>query len=86
MGIVSWIIFGALAGWVASLIAGTSRKQGCILNIVVGVAGAFIGGIIVSFLTNEGIDFGFNLRSFLVAVLGSVLFLVVTGMARRGRR
>lgn len=86
MGIVSWIVFGALAGWVASLITGTNKRQGCLLNIIVGVVGAFIGGVIVEFLTNEGIRFGFNLNSFLVAVLGAVLFLVVTGMARRGRR
>lgn len=85
MGILSWAIFGALAGWVASLIAGTSNRQGCLLNIIVGVVGAFIGGFVVEFLTGGDFSFRFNLNSFLVAVLGAVVFLMVTGMARRRR-
>ncbi|WP_370650239.1 GlsB/YeaQ/YmgE family stress response membrane protein, partial [Oscillochloris sp. ZM17-4] len=40
MGPISWIIFGGLAGWVASMIAGTNARQGCLMNIVVGVVGA----------------------------------------------
>ena len=44
-GIVSWIVIGALAGWVASLIMGTNDRQGCLLDIVVGIVGAFIGGL-----------------------------------------
>jgi uncharacterized membrane protein YeaQ/YmgE (transglycosylase-associated protein family) len=83
MGIISWIVFGALAGWVASLLAGTNQRQGCLLNIIVGVAGAFIGGLLMEFLTGRGVHFVFNLRSFVVAVIGAVLFLAVTGMARR---
>jgi uncharacterized membrane protein YeaQ/YmgE (transglycosylase-associated protein family) len=43
MNLLSWIVFGALAGWVASIIAGTSRKQGCLTDIIVGVVGAFSG-------------------------------------------
>ncbi len=83
MNIVSWIIFGALAGWVASLIAGNSRRQGCIMNIVVGVAGAFIGGFLIEFLTGWDPTFQFSVKSFVVAVVGAVLLLVVTGAARR---
>jgi uncharacterized membrane protein YeaQ/YmgE (transglycosylase-associated protein family) len=86
MGILSWVIFGALAGWVASLIAGTRNRQGCLLNIIIGVAGAFIGGIVVEFLTGADFDFRFDLTSFLVAVLGAVGLLFITGMARRRRR
>ena len=83
MGLITWIIFGALAGWVASMIAGTNQRQGCFLNIVVGVVGAFIGGLIMEFLTGSDFSFSFNLRSFGVAVVGAVLLLVITGMNRK---
>ena len=85
MGLISWIIFGALAGWVASMITGNDRRQGCMLNIVVGVIGAFLGGMIVEFLTGRGIHFGFNITSFIVAVIGAVILLAIAGVAR-GRR
>jgi uncharacterized membrane protein YeaQ/YmgE (transglycosylase-associated protein family) len=45
MGILFWIIFGGLVGWVASLVMGTDSQQGILLNIVVGIIGAFIGGV-----------------------------------------
>jgi uncharacterized membrane protein YeaQ/YmgE (transglycosylase-associated protein family) len=83
MGLITWIIFGALAGWVASMIAGTNQRQGCFLNIVVGVVGAFIGGLIMEFLTGSDFSFSFNLRSFGVAVVGAVLLLAITGMNRK---
>jgi len=83
MGLVTWIVFGALAGWVASMIAGTNQRQGCFLNIVVGVVGAFIGGLIMELLTGSDFSFGFNLRSFGVAVVGAVLLLAITGMNRK---
>ncbi len=84
MGILTWIIFGALAGWIASLIVGNSSRQGCIMNIVVGVAGAFIGGFLMQFVTGQGFNFGFDLVSMLVAVIGAVLLLVIFGAIRRG--
>ena len=86
MGLVTWIIFGALAGWVASKLMGTADRQGCLTDIIVGIVGAFIGGVIVGFVTGKGIDFGFNLTSFIVAVLGAVILLVITGASRRRRR
>jgi uncharacterized membrane protein YeaQ/YmgE (transglycosylase-associated protein family) len=79
------MIFGALAGWVASLLMGTDHRQGCLLNIVVGVAGAFIGGFVVHFATGRGMNFGFNLPSFVVAVIGAVILLAITGANRRRR-
>ena len=57
-GIVSWLVIGALAGWVASLITGTNDRQGCLLDIVVGVVGAFIGGLIWQLLTGEPVAIG----------------------------
>ena len=84
MGLLAWIVFGALAGWVASLLTG--RHQGCCLNIIVGVIGAFIGGIIVQLATSMRPVFGFNLPSFAVAVLGAVILLAIAGMATRPMR
>ena len=84
MGIIAWLIFGALAGWVASMIAGTNQRMGCFLNIVVGIIGAFIGGFLYSLFTGTEFVASFDITSFLVAVAGAViLLLIVTGFRRR---
>jgi len=70
MGIILWIIFGALVGWIASLIMKTDSEQGPMLNIIVGVIGAVIGGFIMSLIGESGVG-GFDLYSFLVALLGA---------------
>ncbi len=80
---IFWIVFGALAGWAASLIVGNNSRQGCLTNVVVGVVGAFIGGIIVEFLGADGVNFGWDWRSFGVAVLGSVTLLLITGAGKK---
>ena len=79
MGIISWIIFGAIAGWLASIIVGRNDQQGCLMNIVVGVVGAAIGGWAMSLIGGEGVT-GFNLASFVVAVVGAVLLLVIVNI------
>ena len=76
MSLIVWIILGALAGWVASIIAGTDARQGAIGNIVVGIIGAFVGGFLMSLIGKGGVD-GFNLYSVFVAVLGAVVFLII---------
>ena len=76
MGIIGWIILGGLAGWVASMIAGTNREQGLLGNIVVGVIGGVIGGFVVNLFGVDGVT-GFNLWSFAVALLGAVIALWV---------
>ncbi len=83
MGIILWIIFGALAGWVASLIVGTNDQQGCLIDIIVGIIGAFIGGFVFSRLIGVGIS-GFNFSSLLVAIAGAVILLFIV-KAIRGR-
>jgi uncharacterized membrane protein YeaQ/YmgE (transglycosylase-associated protein family) len=83
MGVLAWIIFGGLAGWVASLIAGTNEQQGCLLNIIVGVVGAFIGGLLVEFLRGGEFSFEFNITSFIVAVIGALVLLFVVNFVRR---
>ena len=83
MGILSWIIVGALAGWIASLIMGTNNQQGCLLDIVVGIVGAFIGGFVMNLL-GFGTFTGFNLWSIIVAIVGAVILLAII-KAVRGR-
>jgi len=81
MGLIIWIIFGGLVGWVASLIMKTDAQQGIILNIVVGIVGAMIGGFVMSFFGGGGVG-GFNLYSFLVALLGAVILIWVVKAIR----
>lgn len=78
MGLCSWIVFGALAGWVASMITGRNSQMGCLANIIIGIVGAALGGLLVTLLGGGGIT-GFNLPSFLVAVLAASLLLLITG-------
>ena len=73
-GIISWIIFGALAGWVASMIAGDNARQGWLGNIIVGIIGAFIGGFLFNIIGAPGVT-GFNVWSILVAFIGAVVLL-----------
>jgi uncharacterized membrane protein YeaQ/YmgE (transglycosylase-associated protein family) len=83
MGPISWIIFGALAGWVASLLAGTNKRQGCLGNIAVGIVGALLGGFLVRIVSGRRVVFDWDLRSFIVAVMGAVILLAVTGISRQ---
>lgn len=85
MGILSWVIFGAIAGWIASIILKTNDQQGALGNIIVGIIGAAVGGWLSGFMFDSPGVTGFNLYSFIVAVVGAVLFLLVKG-AITGKR
>ncbi|MBX4210756.1 GlsB/YeaQ/YmgE family stress response membrane protein [Candidatus Parcubacteria bacterium] len=85
MNIVLWIIFGALVGWIASLIMRTDAEQGAILNIVVGIVGAVVGGWIMSFFGQGGIS-GFNIYSFIVALLGAIVLIGIVKAIRGAPR
>ena len=74
MNILLWIILGAIAGWVASLIV--KSNQGILLDIVVGIVGAFIGGFIFQTFGASGVT-GFNIYSILVAIVGAVVLLLI---------
>ncbi len=76
MNIIAWIIFGALAGWIASMIVRTNDQQGALANILIGIVGAVIGGFIVQTLGGNGVS-GFNVSSLIIAVFGSVILLAV---------
>lgn len=82
MGIISWIILGGLAGWVASKIVGRDQSMGIIANVIVGVIGAFVGGFIANLVGRNPV-IGFNLSSFFVAVLGAVVFLAILNAIQR---
>lgn len=83
MGILSWIIIGGLAGWIASMIMDTDKSMGMLANIIVGIIGALIGGFLVSLLGGQGVT-GFNLWSLIVAVLGSIVLLGIVKAMRGG--
>ena len=72
MGLLSWLIFGALVGWIASKLAGTDSQQGWILNIVLGVIGAIVGGAVYSALFDDDFSISWSIGSFIVALLGGI--------------
>jgi uncharacterized membrane protein YeaQ/YmgE (transglycosylase-associated protein family) len=82
MNFIVWIIFGALAGWVASMIMKTDAEQGAVANIIVGIVGAIVGGFLMQLIGGSGVT-GFNISSFLVAVLGAVVLLAVYKAVRK---
>jgi uncharacterized membrane protein YeaQ/YmgE (transglycosylase-associated protein family) len=75
MGFFSWVIFGALAGWLASKVMGDPKGRGCLTNIVVGIAGAVLGGAIVTMISGDDWVTRFNLPSLAVAVFGAILLV-----------
>lgn len=83
LNIILWILFGALAGWIASMIMRTDAQMGALANIVVGILGAFIGGFLVQTFTGMDVQ-GFNLASLLVAILGAVILLAIVKAIRSG--
>ena len=72
MGLFSWVVFGALAGWLASKVMGDPNGRGCLTNIMVGVAGAVLGGAIITLISGKDWVTKFNVPSLAVAVVGSV--------------
>lgn len=81
MSIIGWIILGGLAGWAATAIMDEGR-QGCLFNVVVGVVGAFLGGFLFNLIGAAGVT-GFNLWSFLVALVGASVLLWIARQLRR---
>ena len=78
------VLFGGLVGWLASLIVGRSRQMGCLANVVVGVLGAVVGGLIMNLLGLHGPTVvGLNLYSIVVGVLGAILLLAGLGLYKK---
>lgn len=83
MGLLIYIIFGGLVGWVASLLMGTDGQQGILLNVVVGVVGAVLGSWLFSLVGIGGGISGFNISSFVVALVGAVVLIALLKALRR---
>ena len=82
MGVLTWIVFGLIAGLVAKLLMPGKDPGGFFITILIGIAGALVGGFIARALGVGDID-GFNLGSFFIAVAGSVLLLIGYRMVKR---
>ena len=82
MGILSWIVLGGIAGWLASIIMKRNDQMGCITNIIAGIVGAAVGGWVFSLFGGQGVT-GFNLQSLLVAFIGAVIVLAVVNLIFR---
>jgi uncharacterized membrane protein YeaQ/YmgE (transglycosylase-associated protein family) len=87
MTFILWIIVGGLLGWLASMVMGTNARQGIFLNIVVGIVGAFLGGLLLAPLFGTGTinQSDFSMGSLFVSFLGAVILLAIVGFFRRRR-
>lgn len=86
MNLIIWLVIGGLLGWVASIVMHTDAQQGVLLNVVVGIVGALLGGWFISPLVgvptiNQG---AFSLGSLLVSLVGAIILLAVVNLVRRG--
>jgi len=80
---IVWLVLGALVGWLASMVMRTDAQQGAILNIVVGIIGAMIGGFLLGGPTIN--NSGLNLTALVVSFIGAVILLAIVNLVRRGR-
>ena len=87
IGIIIWLIVGGIIGWLASIIMRTDAQQGILLNVVVGIIGAILGGLILAPLLGGGsITSGdFSLPNLLISLLGAIILLAIVNLLRRGR-
>ena len=87
MNFIIWIVVGGIIGWLASLVMKTDAEQGMILNIVVGIVGALLGGWLLAPLFGTGTinQNDFSISSLLVSFLGAIVLLMVVNLLRRGR-
>lgn len=86
MNIIIWLVVGGLIGWVASMIMKTDAQQGMLLNVVVGIVGALLGGWLLSPLLGAGTinSNDFSLAALAVSLMGAVILLAVVNLVRRG--
>ena len=86
MNFIIWLVVGGLIGWVASMIMRTDGQQGILLNVVVGIVGAFLGGFLLSPLFGTGTINAndFSIGGLAVSLLGAVILLAIVNLVRRG--
>ena len=80
VGIIIWLIVGGVCGWLASMIMRTDGQQGIILNVVVGIVGAFIAG----WLFGGGINQVITITTFIYSLIGAIILLAIVNLIRRG--
>jgi uncharacterized membrane protein YeaQ/YmgE (transglycosylase-associated protein family) len=85
MGIIAWIVLGLIAGLIAKAVMPGDDPGGVIVTILIGMAGAVVGGLIAEWIGWEGLSSFFELRTWIIAVLGSLLLLAIYRMAVGGR-
>ena len=76
MSIIGWIVFGLIAGFIASKIV-NKEGEGFILDVVLGIVGAVVGGYLLTFFTGAPYAAGFNIPSMIVAIIGAIIVLVL---------
>jgi uncharacterized membrane protein YeaQ/YmgE (transglycosylase-associated protein family) len=86
MGIVSFLLFGLVAGLVARLVTPGRQAIGCVPTLVVGVVGAFLGGLIGDVVLGHKVHFGWSLGPFLLSVVGAVVLLLILEALQGKRR
>lgn len=86
MGIIVLIVVGGILGWLASIVMRTDGQQGIVLNVVVGIVGALLGGFLLSpLLGSEDItDGGIHVMSIVVSFVGAIILLAIVNLVRRG--
>lgn len=86
MNFIIWIVVGGILGWIASMIMKTDAQQGMLMNIVVGIIGALLGGWLLAPLFGTGTinSSDFSIGSLLVSLLGAVILLAIVNLLRRG--
>ncbi|MEZ0239252.1 MAG: GlsB/YeaQ/YmgE family stress response membrane protein [Chloroflexota bacterium] len=89
MGIISWLVVGAIAGWLAGYLVKGDESLGVIGHIVLGIVGAIVGGFVAGLLTGGDYVTGINITTIVVATIGAVIAVVaynaLRGTARTGR-
>jgi uncharacterized membrane protein YeaQ/YmgE (transglycosylase-associated protein family) len=82
MGLILWLIVGGIVGWLASIVMRTDAQQGIFLNVVVGIIGAFVGGLIFSGgnINNSSL----TVYTFLTSLVGAIILLAIVNLVRRG--
>lgn len=84
MNFIIWIVVGALAGWIASMIMKTDAQMGALANIIVGVIGALLGGWVVGLLGFDVAEGELSIPSILTAILGACILLAILKAVRGG--
>ena len=81
VGLLLWLVIGGIVGWLASVVMRTDASQGIVMNVVVGIVGAFIGSLLFGGSINSGVV---TINTFLISVLGAIILLAVVNLVRRG--